>query len=402
MYSVPSKWERLFCLIKLLSLFSGIGAPEAAMKRIGLDFEVVGFSEINPKAVRAYCAIHNIDPGLNFGDVASINTDDLPDCDIVTWSSPCQDFSLSGKNAGSLCVCDDCGYQYNPILVPYDKRDKCPVCGSTKLSGTRSSLIIEGLRILRAKRPTISVYENVKTIQNKRHQETFQAFLKELESIGYNNYYQVLNARDFGVPQNRYRLFIVSILKEEDDGSFTFPDPFPLTETAYDRLEDDVDEKYYIDDEKAKNLISRFEDKIKKRMVGNKCLCEERYDEGLRFFKNNRCTSIRCQNAGGEKKVIVAISTSHSDDGKIVQQIEPQYSGCCNTLTTVAKDNMLLDGARIRNLTPRECWRLMDFTDEDYDKAEKAGLRRSQLYRTAGNSIVVSVLCKIFLHYYKK
>lgn len=166
----------------------------------------------------------------------------------------CQDFSISGKKQGTMWTCKACGYTYNPLTVHYSKRDKCPHCESIELEMTRSSLLIEFLRMIRAKKPECGIYENVKNIVGKAFRESFDLFEKELQEYGYNTYWKVMNAKDYGVPQNRERLFLVFIRKDKDNGNFVFPEKIPLTLKLKDILETEVDEKYYMNQKKVKVL----------------------------------------------------------------------------------------------------------------------------------------------------
>lgn len=167
----------------------------------------------------------------------------------------CQDFSVAGKQLGSVWGCNDCDHKYNPLTVHYSKRDKCPACGSENLDKTRSSLLVEWLRIIRANKPKWGIYENVKNIVGKQFKETFDMFINELHEYGYNTYYKVLNAKDYGVPQNRERVYLIIIQKELDNGKFKFPEPFDNGVRLKDILEDEVDEKYYVNTPQAKQLI---------------------------------------------------------------------------------------------------------------------------------------------------
>lgn len=160
--------------MKLLSLFSGIGAPESALKRMGVDYELVGFSEIDKYAARSYCTIHGVDEGLNLGDITKIDETKLPkDIDLVTYGFPCQDISAAGKMKGFF-----------------------------KENGerTRSGLFFDALRIISATQPKVAIAENVKALTSKKFKNEFSAILEALDAAGYNNYWSVLNATDFNVP----------------------------------------------------------------------------------------------------------------------------------------------------------------------------------------------------------
>ncbi len=157
---------------------------------------------------------------------------------------------------GAAWTCKNCGHTYNPLEAHYTERDKCPNCGSTKIEKTRSSLLVEWLRFLREKKPRFAIYENVKNIVGARFRPTFDLFVKELEDYGYNVHWQVLNAKNYGIPQNRERVYCVIIRKDLDNGRFKFPEPISLKHTLADMLETDVDEKYYLSDEKVAAMIT--------------------------------------------------------------------------------------------------------------------------------------------------
>ena len=199
--------------------------------------------------------MHGVDKSLNLGDITKVDETKLNPFNMICGGSPCQDFSVAGKQAGSKWKCKDCGHEYNPLTVHWSERHKCPNCNSENLDKTRSSLLVEWLRIIRANKPVWGIYENVKNIVGKSFKETFDMFIEELHEYGYNTYYKVLNAKDYGVPQNRERVYLIIILQSFDNGKFTFPDPFDNGKRLRDVLEDDVDESFYINTPKAKELV---------------------------------------------------------------------------------------------------------------------------------------------------
>ena len=216
--------------MKILSLFSGIGAFEKALDYLNINYELVNYCEIDKYASKAYSLIHNVSEDMNLGDITKVDTSKLPkDIDLITYGFPCQDISLAGKQQGMF---NDDG------------------------SKTRSGLFFEALRIIEDTKPKIAIAENVKNLVSKKFNDQFQVVLQSLEEAGYNNYWKVLNAKDFGIPQNRERVFIVSIRKDIDPGSFEFPKPFELKLRLKDMLEDEVDEKYFLSDKMIEYIIA--------------------------------------------------------------------------------------------------------------------------------------------------
>ena len=239
--------------IKLLSLFSGIGAFEAALDRMNIEYELVNFCEIDKYAAKSYCAVHGVDESKNLGDIMKVETSLLPnDIDLITYGFPCQDISLAGLQKGF----EDNGER------------------------TRSGLFFEALRIIEDTKPRVAIAENVRNLVSKKFANEFQIVLDSLEQAGYNNYWQVLNSKNYGIPQNRERVFIVSIRKDLDDGSFKFGEPFPLELRLKDLLEKVVNEKYYINDEQISKLKIKNEDSLiyDKSMIG--------FEENLREYND--------------------------------------------------------------------------------------------------------------------
>lgn len=240
-------------MLNVLSLFSGIGAFEKALSNLNIPYNLLAYCEIDKHASKSYSAIHGVSEELNLHDVTKVDSlDILDDVDFITYGFPCQDISNAGKQRGFI---DEEGNR------------------------TRSGLFFEALRIIEEFQPKFAIAENVKALTSKKFTEEFKTVLESLEEAGYNNYRQVLNAKDYGIPQNRERVFIVSIRKDIDKG-FTFPKPIPLELRLKDLLEDEVDEKYYLSDERIANLI---EHKRRNKEKGN--------GFGARFIDENNISS---------------------------------------------------------------------------------------------------------------
>lgn len=201
-------------------------------------YELVNFCEFDKYASKSYCAIHGVDESLNLGDITKVDETKLKPFNMIVGGSPCQDFSVAGKQSGSVWKCKNCEHEYNPLTVHYSKRCNCPKCGVGELDKSRSSLLVEWLRVIRHNKPNFGIYENVKNIVGKQFKETtFKLFEEELHEYGYNTYWQVLNAKDYGVPQNRERVFLILIKKELDNGKFKFPHSIELNTKIIDLLD---------------------------------------------------------------------------------------------------------------------------------------------------------------------
>ena len=544
--------------IRVLEFFSGVGMQRMAFDKLGVNYESVGTSEIDIPAILSYAAIHdgllesdetfeyptkeemlnylserNI--GLDFktgklklpknldkikqlyratilskclGDISKINPSELPDFDFMTYSSPCQDFSVAGKQQGAI------------------------------RGQTRSGLLYECEKVIEHKRPKYLLLENVKNLVGKQFKTQFDEWLEYLESLGYTNYWKVLNSRDFGVPQNRERVFVLSILGEHDP--YEFHNGFELDIRLKDVLESNVDEKYYL----SKEVQDRFKpnDKFKDmsgnivgttapdfRTIGQRDLCYQensimgtlvatdykqpkqvvlqtsdnsnkpyfvdrqgrvqefdlkenyiQWDTSKKQYNSQQDSAFYDEKLSGtiatnamanvieNSEPLICASRGRNVENpsdrtagiKLEQRLEINYSGTSNTITTVQKDNYVLEpnvlraeyddtiseqcennvnivigstqknayvgngemsptltsamgtggghipmignipNFRIRKLTPKECWRLMGIDDECFDKAQQVN-SNSQLYKQAGNGIVVDVLYYIFKELFK-
>lgn len=423
------------------------------------DWKLVNFCEFDKYATKSYCAIHGVDESLNLGDITKVDETKLEDFNMICGGSPCQDFSVAGKQKGSVWTCKDCGHEYNPLTVHWSQRNKCPNCSSENIEKTRSSLLVEYLRVIRANKPSFGMYENVKNIVGKQFRDTtFKLFEDELHEYGYSTYWKVLNAKDYGIPQNRERVYLIFIKKELDNGKFVFPEGFDNGIRLKDVLEDEVDEKYYISDDKvqkflenlkSKNICENYTLKLDGNNYNQRCVVHTPNDFCRTIIGSGGSGGYH---AGNEPKVLVQTQSENavkqvgnisdcngnwknpqvgriydpdgcsptlntcgggSHEPKIVQvgNVNPSgkgmngnvfsEDGLAPTLTTnKGEGNKILTGIRIRKLTPKETFRLMGFSDSAYDAASKV-VSNSQLYKQSGNSIVVDVLYYILVELYK-
>ena len=210
-------------MIKVLELFAGIGACSKALERLGIKHEIVDAVEIDKYAIASFNAIH----GTNFETQDITKWDKDIQVDLIMHGSPCQDFSVAGKQAGG-----DIG------------------------SGTRSSLMYETIRIVGKLRPKYVIWENVKNVISKKHKHNFDNYINRMNELGYTSYYQVLNAKDYGIPQNRERVFTVSIRKDIDSG-YNFPNKKTLEKNLQELLESNVEEKYFLSEKGVKYVLKR-------------------------------------------------------------------------------------------------------------------------------------------------
>lgn len=493
-------------MIKVNELFSGIGAFRKALENLEIPHEIIGISEIDKYAIKSYEAIYG--KTRNYGDISKI--DKLDYADLWTYGFPCQDISVAGKGAGIVKGKTRSGllYEVERLLLESQKLDELP---------------------------KYLIMENVKNLVSKKFIADFERWLEFLESLGYKNHWQVLNAKDYGIPQNRERVFCISILGDE---KFTFPEKQPLKLRLKDLLEDEVNEKFYLSQEQVDKIkfstYNTYKSRIQEKDYCDtlcardwkdpKCVQIGQYDTPTRQNSNkyrvydekgisptltacqggNSQPSIRIKN--GTRKgfleavdgdgIDLAFPKSKQRRGRVQRQMastldtnpnkgvaiysptvcigstqknaavtdetySPTLTGSMGTgggnvpmidteslkMTSVIlkpksefgrmgkqaietynemqpKNNAtinpfnksintdglsptittrpdgfktaidVVDTFRVRKLTPKECWRIMGFDDESFEKAEKV-CSNTQLYKQAGNSIVVNVLEKI-------
>lgn len=581
----------------MIELFSGIGAQERALRQLKIPYRIINTCDCDKDAVLSYAAMRfDIDKAMkeyqfptqdkmieelqnkgfgydfmkgkhtitsrtpinklkqyyiadklsnNLGDISKVER--LPYADMITYSFPCTDLSVAGKSEGMVNKCS-CGYSW-PIDFSDDNESLiCPSCGVKVQSSTRSGLLGQVQRLLAVSKkentlPKYLLLENVKNLVGKKFKPQFDAWIRWLDSIGYNTYYQVLNSKHFGIPQNRERIFALSIRKDVDDEKFKFPEQIPLTTRLKDILEQSVDEKYYLSGDKVESILANFiarqneasginlkdqattfdgltdvahtlmardykgfgnqsmtgviepsiikvgqldssfdqsgrvysaegiaptvmsnshgttsggytspkvlvdepfivasrgrnpenpsdrttgsptEQRLEANMNGTTntittvakdnyvmepVVCEQRCDEGLRFFKDDVVGTLRTIDACGDKRVIEPEDINPVRIGNIYgEQFGTGYAGNVWDQSSVSPTIMTAQGGnrqplvvdnvkwRIRKLMPVECYKLMAFTKTDCQKASQY-VSDSTLYKTAGNSIVVDVLIAIF------
>lgn len=407
--------------LKVLELFGGIGAPRSALERLGVDFEIVDYVEIDKFAVNSYNAIY--DSNYEPQDISEWDKD--VEVDIVFHGSPCQDFSLAGQNAGG-----------------------------DKGSGTRSSLMWHTVRIVEKYKPKVVVWENVKNVLSKKHRPTFDQYINKMSDLGYSTYHDVLKSSNYGIPQKRERVFSISILGQHN--MYQFPQPIELEVFLKDLLEDEVDEKYFLS-EKMYNYLTDNDNKFKRgdrfkpidadceriantvttsggnRVTDNFIMVKNATKKGYLEARDGDGVDLAYPNSKERRgRVQVGMSqtiTTSANIGVVVKSLKEEYcdmliqkelvdeydvidhsftnnrmsterikklgNNIVPTMTT-RPDTLgitVLDHEylRIRKLTPLECWRLMGFTDGQFHRAESV-CSNAQLYKQAGNSIVVDTL----------
>ncbi len=375
--------------MKIATLFSGIGSPEQAAKRVFKNHTIIFACEFDKYARQSYKANYNIDNKHFHKDIYDMDgTPYKGNVDILIGGSPCQDFSVAGLRAG--------------------------------IKGNKGILIYEYLRIIKETQPKILIYENVKGMLSDQHGRTLKEFIQALSELGYHCHYDVLNTKDFGVPQNRERIFVVGFKDVEHYHNFNFAPKMKLDKTIKDILETDIDEKYFLSDKMLNYITTKahLHQSANQLQSTDVCRCLTATD-----YKSPPCVEtepkmITCDNKlqeipntpdiGQAKRIYrndgiaPAINTcwtpNTNHEPKIEQIgtldikgydcIKRVYGthGISPTITAMGHEPKICD-QRIRKLTPRECLRLQDFKDDF-----KIVVSNSQAYKQAGNSISVNVM----------
>lgn len=339
--------------IRLIELFAGYGSQALALENLEINFEHHQVVEFDKYAIKSYNALHNTQ--FETQDITKLENLNITETDkydyILTYSFPCTDLSLAGKQLGMK-------------------------------QGTRSGLLWEVERLLlNAKElPQVLVMENVTQVHGTKHKEDFDEWITFLAKLGYSNQWKDLNAKHYGIPQSRDRTFMVSIL---GDYEYQFPNPIELKLRLKDMLEDNVSEDYYLSDKAIEGMMntnyqtSKMEYRVQEQDGISATLC-------ARDYKDPKC-------------VVVGSLNQYN---KTFGQVDNVYDikGLSPTLTTMQGGNRQpkIYGEKIRKLTPFECLRLMGLNDNQIERIKKSDNSNSQLYKQAGNSIVVQVLQAIF------
>ena len=404
-------------MLNVITLFSGYDSQALALNRLGIPYDLAAWCEIDKHAITAHNALFPQWKDRNLGDVSKVDWAEWhashpQPIDLLTYSSPCQDFSSAGLQRGG-----------------------------EEGSGTRSGLLWETERAVRELRPRHLVFENVGGLVSDKFIDLFNRWQARLNTYGYTNFQQLMNAKDYGVPQNRLRIFMVSIL--DCQRAYYFPKPFKLERRLKDVLEQNVEERYYLKEESIKNLL-----RLNEKDYGFKFKYSEPPHDGVastlmvthgwrkddNFIAEPQIASMKSRDRDNPTGVRTA------NNGNFAQRLEPSADqSTSNTITSVAKDNLLIEpqvlgwtrdkegniidrhpvsiancvtagkrdntqnfvnegGIRIRRLTERELYRLMDVEEKDIDTLLAAPIPRTQHAKLAGNSIVVACLYHIFRH----
>jgi DNA (cytosine-5)-methyltransferase 1 len=364
-------------VIRIATVFSGIGAAEHALKRLNLPHKVIFAGDIDPKCKLSYCANHAIAPDDWHDDIQKFDARPYNGkVDLLVGGSPCQSFSLVGKRLG--------------------------------LEDTRGTLFYDFARVVKECAPSIFIYENVRGLTNHDEGRTWQVVQDVFRELGYDIHSSLMNSRDYGIPQNRERIFVVGFKKRRAD--FSFPPKIPLRLTMQDFLEDYTESKYYLR-AKGVKFVTSSKNKLKRytQINGKIALCQKANQQfnwhgdfvfspvksaadADEFVFDVRKVEERYYLSDKVRKYVLASGTkTFRTSTKTDLPVARPLLQSMHKMHRAGVDNYVTHSGRIRKLTPRECLRLMGFRDDF-----KIVVSDTQLYRQAGNSIVVDVLIALF------
>ncbi len=354
-------------ILKVGTLFSGIGAFEHALDRLKIKHQILFACDINKFVKQSYFNNYKIEEENWYDDVCKLDGTAFKNkVDIIVGGSPCQSFSFVGKQKG--------------------------------LNDDRGNLVFEFIRIIRECTPKMFIFENVKGLLSNNKGETFKVVYDKFTSLDYDIKYEVLNAMDYGIPQSRQRLFLIGIKKTERI-EMAFPPPkIELTLKMKDFLEDNIDIKYYMK-EKGQNHIV-YGDNIKKKKTqinGDIALCQKKNQQfnwyGDFIYEYREIPDKYYLSDKVKDYVMKSGTKGFVSKPEIDLDIARPILSSVHKMHRAGVDNYISKYGKIRKLTPRECLRLMGFSDDF-----KICVSDTQCYQQAGNSIVVNIFIEIFKH----
>ena len=479
--------------ITMIELFGGIGAQERALRQLGIPYKVTHYCDCDANATLSYAAMrwdlekemetfefpsqdemikelqaknlgYDFQKGKytitsrtslpklkqyyiadklsrNLGDISKVEK--LPYADLVTYSYPCTDLSVAGKGEGMVIKCDKCEHTWPIDFEHPENNNACPKCGNIDIASTRSGLLGQVQRLLTVSYeegtlPKYLLLENVKNLVGKKFKPQFDAWTNWLDLIGYNTYWKVINSKHMGVPQNRERVFAISIRKDVDTNGFTFPETIPLTTRLKDVLEKNVDEKYYLPDDRIEKILNSTFMQEKKRIqmtdvcdtllardwkdpkcvpieepkvkqIGNVMPGTNRPNpnQGRVYDKEGIAPTLTKMDGGNRQPMIIEEEpfivasrgrnpenpSDRTTGAPTEQRLEPNFSGCTNTLTSVQKDNYVCEPQVLR-AERTEYGKAIRKQYEAGEVDEKIGNMREMKPRTDGVANTVTTLLK--------
>lgn len=338
-------------------------------------FEIIGFSEIDKSAIEAYCCLNNVKNSQNYGDIRNINKTNInADIELLFGGTPCTDFSSAGLQQGCTFTCTACNHSYNPLKYSIRNRLHCPLCGKKITTETQSALLVEYLRVIKETHPKVAIWENVAVVAKyRKYKDTFDSFINELKSYGYNTYIHFANTLQYGLPQNRHRVFVVAIDRIFDNCNVK------LTNSGYRKLSisdilqpaADIPTNHWISD------------------VGDT-------DQQIIDTISNTCTQSKVQQIyniiGYIPQVFGLRNTSDLQRFPCITTNSGSISG--DGACLIKQNN------RLRKITVQECFMLQGFSNAQFNIINSLDLSERTLRTLAGNSITIDVLISLFRDLY--